>query len=100
VVAPGLRVRPRFAAICHVVHRKLSGCLRASGFIRKYSQEFKKGHSPFPERARPTTGRATLRELVVFIFVSSSVVVIKLCVMAAPSLERPRHEALLVAYSA
>jgi hypothetical protein len=42
VVAPGLRVRPRFAAICHVVHRKLSGCLRASGFIRKYSQEFKK----------------------------------------------------------
>ena len=42
LVAPGLRVLPRFAAFCHVTHRKLSGCLRASGFIRKYSQEFKK----------------------------------------------------------
>jgi hypothetical protein len=41
-VGPGLRVLPRSAASCHVTHRKLSGCLRASGFIRKCSQEFKK----------------------------------------------------------
>jgi hypothetical protein len=43
LVAPGLRVLPRSAAFCRSTHRKLSGCLRASGFIRKYSQEFKKG---------------------------------------------------------
>jgi hypothetical protein len=42
VVAPGLRLLPRSAAICHITHGKLSGCLRSSGFVRKYSQDFKK----------------------------------------------------------
>jgi hypothetical protein len=30
------------AASCHIIHGKLSGCLRSSGFVRKYSQECKK----------------------------------------------------------
>jgi hypothetical protein len=41
-VAPGLRVLPRSAAFCHLTQGKLSGVLRSSGFVRKYSQEFKK----------------------------------------------------------
>jgi hypothetical protein len=32
----------RFAAMCNLTHGKFSGGLRASGFVRKYSQEFKK----------------------------------------------------------
>jgi hypothetical protein len=42
VVAPGLRLPARSAAFCYITHGKLSGCLRSSGFVRKYSQDFKK----------------------------------------------------------
>ena len=41
-LAPGSRLLLRSAAFCHVAHRKFSGGLRSAGFVRKYSQEFKK----------------------------------------------------------
>jgi transcriptional regulator with PAS, ATPase and Fis domain len=37
-----LRVLPWSAAFCHLTQGKLSGVLSSSGFVRKYSQEFKK----------------------------------------------------------